>query len=86
MKFRKENWNTVGQLNRLKMAEELVETHALDGKYNIEIKQMLGEKTIILESPKSIRYIVGSNISDPWVLGIYFDSEGKVSEYGIYDG
>lgn len=84
--FTQEEWNSQQNTRRYSMAQNLIKEKALDGKTKGEVKVLLGANGLVHDTEKSLFYIVGTNIIDPWVFVIEFDDAGIVKRYIIVDG
>ena len=70
---------------RLKMINSLVEQYGIIGMSRGEVIELLGTKDIWNNNGISIAYFVASGIGDPVVFEVYFNEDGIVESYNIYE-
>ena len=82
--FDSEAWN-LNVDTRYKMVDSLVEQYNLIGQSKEDILKLLGTKEVLSNNTERIEYYISPGKGDPLFFGVYFNSEGFVAMYKVFE-
>ena len=80
--FTSEKWDRYPE-KRYKLIDSLVQQYEIVGFSRQQVKELLGEKEILMDNPEIMEYFISAGVGDVVGLILFFDQNGIVCEYKI---